>query len=115
MNKNLIYNTNYLIAFRRSTNSIVLVLIILLILISLPSHRPIEWKRYSISGKAQGTTYSIIYYGKDSLITKEMIDLSLIKIDSSLSLYKSYSNINQFNNSATGIILDKYMLPIIKK
>src|SRR6478609_3026886 len=115
MNKNLIYNTNYLVAFRRSTNSIVLVLIILLILVGLSSYRPIEWKRYSISGKAQGTTYSIIFYGKDSLITKEMIDLSLMKIDSSLSLYKTYSIVNQFNNSATGIVLDKYMLPVIKK
>ena len=35
----------------------------------------------------------------DSLVTKKQIDSILDKIDSSLSLYKPYSLINQFNNS----------------
>ncbi|AOW11397.1 thiamine biosynthesis protein ApbE [Flavobacterium gilvum] len=88
---------------------------IILILIGLTSHRPKEWKRYSIASKAQGTTYSIVYYEKDSVITKEMIAQKLIKLDSSLSLYKTYSHINQFNNSEKGIILDNSLFPVIKK
>lgn len=91
------------------------VVIMFLIFIGLTGHRPIEWKRYHIAGTGQGTTYSIIYYGRDSVVTKGMIDLELMKIDSSMSLYKPYSRINQFNNSTKGIVLDKYLLPIIKK
>lgn len=113
MDKKLIYNIDFFMAFRRLSNSGPL--FFSLILLGLTSHRPIDWKRYNIIGKAQGTTYSIVYYGKDSTITKEMIDLQLMKLDSSLSLYKTYSHINQFNNSTKGIILDKYLLPVIKK
>lgn len=121
MDKKPICFINPLITFRRLSNSglfkasLSIPLIAFLMLIGLTSHRPIEWKRYSISGKAQGTTYSIVYYGRDSVITKEMIDLKLMKLDSSLSLYKTYSHINQFNNSTKGIALDKYLLPVIKK
>jgi thiamine biosynthesis lipoprotein len=115
MGKNLIYNANFIIDFRCLLNSAILGLIILLILTSLTSHHPIEWKRYRIAGTAQGTTYSIIYYGKDSVVTKGMIDLMLMKLDSSLSLYKPYSRINQFNNSTKGVSLDKHLLAVIKK
>jgi thiamine biosynthesis lipoprotein len=115
MGKNLMYNANFIIGFRRLSNGAFLGLIILLILTGLTAHRSIEWKRYHIAGTAQGTTYSIIYYGKDSVVTKGMIDLMLMKLDSSLSLFKPYSRINQFNNSANGIVLDKHLLPVIKK
>ncbi|CAM3741202.1 FAD:protein FMN transferase [Flavobacterium chungbukense] len=84
-------------------------------LICLTSFRPVEWNRYTITGKAQGTTYSIVYYGKDSIITKKKIDEKLMELDSSLSLYKSYSRINQFNNTAKGIVLDDHLLSVIKK
>ncbi|GAA4131876.1 FAD:protein FMN transferase [Flavobacterium chungbukense] len=81
----------------------------------MTSFRPVEWNRYTITGKAQGTTYSIVYYGKDSIITKKKIDEKLMELDSSLSLYKSYSRINQFNNTAKGIVLDDHLLSVIKK
>lgn len=120
MTKEITYNINFLTIIRHISNttfgvSLFSWSIIILIFIGLTSYRPIEWKRYHITGKAQGTTYSIIYYGKDSVITKEIIDLTLTKLDSSLSLYKTYSNVNQFNNSEKGIVLDKYLLPVIKK
>lgn len=83
--------------------------------IGLTSHHPVKWNRYHITGKAQGTTYSIVYYGKDSTVTQKMIDQKLIQLDSSLSLYKSYSKINQFNNAVKGIILDEHLLTVIKK
>ncbi|QNA45351.1 FAD:protein FMN transferase [Lacibacter sediminis] len=74
-----------------------------------------EWNRFNITGTAQGTTFSVIYYGEDSVVTKSMIDSVLISLDSSLSLYKPYSRINQFNNSKSGIVLDKHLLSVIKK
>ena len=89
--------------------------LLFLFLVALAAHRPVEWRRFNITGTAQGTTYSIVYYDKDSVVTKAMIDLELMKLDSSLSLYKPYSRINQFNNSAKGIILDKHLLQVVKK
>lgn len=120
MNKKLLFNTFFLNSFRCISNKRVfrgtlISLILFFILIGLTSHRSLEWERYNITGKAQGTTYSIVYYGKDSVITQEMIDNKLIKLDSSLSLYKTYSHINQFNNSEKGIILDNFLLYVIKK
>lgn len=85
------------------------------IFVCLTSYLPVEWNRYTIKGKAQGTTYNIVYYGKDSVVTKKMIDEKLIQLDSSLSLYKDYSKVNQFNNSAEGILLDEHLLAVIKK
>lgn len=72
-------------------------------------------KKFAINGFAQGTTYQITYYATDSIITKSQIDSILNKIDSSLSLYKSYSLINQFNASASGITVDDHFINIIKK
>lgn len=113
MSKKLIYNTNPLIALL--SKRALIRFIIPLIFIGLTSYCPMKWNRYKITGKAQGTTYSIIYYGKDSVITKEIIEQNLIQLDSSLSLYKTYSQINQFNNSAKGTVLDKHLLAVIKK
>jgi FAD:protein FMN transferase len=90
-------------------------LILLLFFVVLGSHRSVEWKRFAIAGTAQGTTYSIIYYADDSAVTKSLIDSVLMSLDSSLSLYQPYSRINQFNNSAKGIILDHHLVQVVKK
>src|SRR5204862_6236639 len=74
-----------------------------------------ELKKYTITGFAQGTTYSITYYATDSIVIKRQVDSILDKIDSSLSLYKPYSIINQFINSRTGRIIDYNLLNVIKK
>jgi len=74
-----------------------------------------EIKKIQINGTAQGTTYHIIYYAKDSVATKKQIDSILDKIDSSLSLYKSYSLINQFNNSEDGLVVDEHFVNVVKK
>lgn len=72
-------------------------------------------KKIQINGTAQGTTYHITYYAPDSLISKKQIDSILDKIDSSLSLYKPWSLINQFNNSNDGVVVDKHFANVIKK
>ena len=72
-------------------------------------------KKIQIDGFAQGTTYHIIYYATDSIISRNQVDSILNKIDSSLSLYKSYSLINHFNYSNDGIIADKHFIKVVKK
>ena len=68
-----------------------------------------------IAGSAQGTTYHITYYANDSSVTKFQIDSILNKIDSSLSIYKPYSLINQFNNSTGGLVADKHLKKVVDK
>jgi thiamine biosynthesis lipoprotein len=78
-------------------------------------HKQYPPRRITINGFAQGTTYQVTYYAGDSLVTKSQIDSILNKIDSSLSLYKPYSLINQFNASSTGIVVDDHFINVIKK
>lgn len=74
-----------------------------------------ELKKIQINGTAQGTTYHITYYAADSVVKKKQIDSILDKIDSSLSLYKSYSLINRFNNSKEGMEVDEHFMKVVKK
>ena len=71
--------------------------------------------KFQINGTAQGTTYHISYYANDSIITRKQVDSILDQIDSSLSLYKPYSLINQFNSSAIGIAPDIHFKKVVKK
>jgi thiamine biosynthesis lipoprotein len=87
------------------------------LLVILPSFQGFFIRRgpviYSISGQAQGTTYSIKYLAASQLIQKKEIDDLLNQLDSSLSLYQSYSLINAFNASKTGLKLDEHLLEVI--
>lgn len=74
-----------------------------------------ELKKIQLNGTAQGTTYHITYYAADSVVKKKQIDSILNKIDSSLSLYKPYSLINQFNNSKDGLIVDGHFSKVVRK
>ncbi|WP_316841727.1 FAD:protein FMN transferase [Pedobacter gandavensis] len=74
-----------------------------------------DQQQYSIHGYAQGTDYSIKYFANDSLVTKSSIDSILLKIDSSMSLYKSYSQITQFNRSKKGMYIDDHFAAVIRK
>ncbi len=78
--------------------------------------RPVpDLKNIIFNGTAQGTTYHISYFSSDTLIAKKQVDSVLDAIDSSLSLYKPYSLINQFNNSAEGVKADTHLLKVVKK
>ncbi|MEP7375836.1 MAG: FAD:protein FMN transferase [Chitinophagaceae bacterium] len=77
--------------------------------------QPSGFKKIQIDGLAQGTTYHIIYYANDTMVYKRQVDSILDKIDSSLSLYKSYSLINQFNYSRDGVIPDEHFRKVVKK
>jgi FAD:protein FMN transferase len=72
-------------------------------------------KAFHLSGTAQGTTWNITYYARDSVALKSGIDSILSAIDSSLSLYKSYSLIVAFNNSTRGVIADEHLQKVVKR
>ena len=78
---------------------------------STPRHEiRIELERF-----AQGTTWHITYYAADSIVKKQQVDSILIVIDSSLSIYKQYSRIVAFNNSDSGIAIDKHFQRVVEK
>jgi thiamine biosynthesis lipoprotein len=93
----------------------IIFLFFLFILFIQASNSPDYIKKIQINGTAQGTTYHITYYASDSIVTKNQIDSILNKIDSSLSLYKPYSLINQFNNSKRGLIVDEHFIKVVEK
>jgi len=72
-------------------------------------------REFKINGLAQGTSYSISYFAKDSLVTKAQVDHILDQIDSSMSLYKNYSTITKFNQSASGVKLDDHFVRVVKR
>ncbi len=74
-----------------------------------------DQQQYIIHGYAQGTDYSVKYFAKDSIITKSAVDSILMAIDSSMSLYKPYSRINQFNMAQKGIQLDPGFSKVMAK
>lgn len=74
-----------------------------------------ELKQFNIRGFAQGTSYQITYNAEDSSITKAQVTYLLSQLDSSLSIYKPYSLISQFNRSAMGLKADKHLQKVVKK
>lgn len=79
-----------------------------LLLSFFAAHPRTEWRTIQIEGRAQGTTYRVLYYAEDSLVTQGSIDQLLSQIDSSVSLYKPYSLINQFNQTKGSVLMDTH-------
>jgi thiamine biosynthesis lipoprotein len=72
-------------------------------------------QQYVIHGYAQGTDYTIKYNAYKPLVDKQGIDSVLLQIDSSMSLYKPHSLINQFNASDKGCQIDNQFATVIRK
>lgn len=77
------------------------------VLILCASARQSPLQRFELKGFAQGTTYSIIYYAADSIISTAQTDSLLKRFDGSVSLYNPNSLISRFNRSAKGIQIDE--------
>jgi FAD:protein FMN transferase len=69
---------------------------------------------FRISGRAQGTTYSISYMHADSIVSIKEIDSIFRAIDLSLSLYEPKSLINQFNKKGE-VRMDEHMQSVVIK
>ena len=90
-------------------------IICFLSLFSFQTSKSVDLETFRIRGFAQGTSYQIIYYAKEELVNKQQIEQILNSVDSSLSIYKPYSLISQFNDSPTGIIIDKHLQRVVRK
>jgi FAD:protein FMN transferase len=73
-----------------------------------------DWKAYHLSGYAQGTTYHITYYATDSLVSQSEVDNKLTSIDSSFSLYKTYSLISVFNRAQRGAVINRDFEKVVR-
>ncbi len=93
-------------------NSSILCLVVLLFSAFKPKD---ELKLYNLTGVGQGTSYHIKYYAPSKLVSETQIDALLTRIDSSLSIYKPYSLISQFNNSQTGVSMDYHFKKVVKR
>ncbi|MEC3881694.1 FAD:protein FMN transferase [Parapedobacter sp. 10938] len=72
--------------------------------------------RYQLTGYAQGTTYRVVYYASNKVVSNTSIDSVLSVIDSSMSLYKSYSLINKVNGAnGTLRIADQHFLRVLRR
>jgi FAD:protein FMN transferase len=68
-----------------------------------------------LEGRAQGTTYHISYYSKDSLYYKSSIDSLLRKIDSSLSTYLPASIISRMNRNDSRVKADPHFKKVFER
>lgn len=74
-----------------------------------------EQQQYTLRGYAQGTDYSIKYFAESPLVSGAEVDSILLKIDSSMSLYKSYSLISKFNSATKALSIDSHFMRVINK
>ena len=68
---------------------------------------------FTLTGQAQGTTYSIKYIHASAIIEKNEIQHLLSEIDQSLSLYQPTSLISQFNQSHRAVKADYHLLHVV--
>ncbi|WP_183558618.1 FAD:protein FMN transferase [Mucilaginibacter sp. SP1R1] len=88
---------------------------VLLVLLFCAFGRQEHFSRFELSGYAQGTTYSIVYYAPDSLVSQQQTDSLLQRFDRSVSLYQPNSLICRFNRSAKGIRVDEPIRVLIAR
>lgn len=69
---------------------------------------------FTLSGQAQGTTYSIKYVHTSAIIENNDIQALLDDIDQSLSLYKPTSLISQFNQNSRGVKADAHLMNVVR-
>ncbi|RPD50567.1 FAD:protein FMN transferase [Paracnuella aquatica] len=72
-------------------------------------------RRFELRGKAQGTTYSVIYYATDSIVTKGQCDSVFRSLDSALSIYQPYSEINRLNAAKRKFAAGPHLRNVLQK
>ena len=69
---------------------------------------------FTLTGQAQGTTYSIKYIHSSAIIQNQAIQTLLTGIDESLSLYQPTSLISQFNNTIRAVKADAHLTHVVR-
>lgn len=72
-------------------------------------------QKIQLAGFAQGTTWHVTYYAGDSIVKKVQVDSILTRLDSSLSIYKTYSLISRFNRSKKSLVVDEHFAKVTAK
>jgi len=87
-----------------------------ILLLGLLSFKKAELKKVQFNGYAQGTTYSVIYYAEDQIVTQYEVDSLLKAIDLSMSIYIPNSLISKFNEYNTQEIeVDEHFKKVIQE
>lgn len=86
---------------------------ILLLLLVTAGKQPAQKRAWRLSGFAQGTSWHLTYYAADSTIKQHSIDSILLRLDSSLSIYKPWSLISRFNQAPDSIQTDLHLRNVI--
>lgn len=101
------------IIFRTFQSFFIQFIIYILLFSSCSNYDTLEYKKSNlrkvIKGRAQGTTYSIKYFSKDTIVKKD-IDSILNEIDSSMSTWNKESIISKFNAGQDSVLLDKHFI-----
>lgn len=90
------------------------IILIAVLLFTLSGSQP-PIRTFRMEGYAQGTTWHILYFAKDSTIRQDEIDRALEKVDSELSIYKPYSQISRFNNTGSGLRISPDFQTVVSK
>ncbi len=94
-------------------STILIAFVAMLLAFSTPTKVDVPLKHFIVSGRAQGTTYTIKYLYPDSLFLQDKVDSLLLVVDNSLSLYKTTSSISKFNASLRGTPIDIHLLHVV--
>jgi len=86
-------------------------LLVMLSAITVKAQSPIA----SLEGETQGTTYRIKYRDSQQRNLKHSIDSLLAEFDQCLSLYRSDSELSQFNRGMSHRFQRPYFYPVLKK
>lgn len=70
-------------------------------------------KRWNLEGVAQGTTYKIIYFSAEEVLSVVQTKMLFEEVDRSLSLYQPQSLINQFNAAQREISADLHLMRVV--
>lgn len=73
----------------------------------------IHQNTYEISGRAQGTTYTVKYIHSNPVVNKHAIDSIFDVMDQNFSLYKPHSLINSFNHTSRAILISDHFRCLI--
>ncbi len=87
---------------------------ILFLSIVIASCKPQKREYTQLTGFTQGTTYTITFFDSENRNFAESINHILERVDSSMSLYRQNSIINNFNRSEMGIEVDSLLAEVVK-
>lgn len=101
----------------RTKNVIYTIIVLLAVLIVwlLRKNSAENYPKEIISGQTMGTTYRIIYFGKEKEKLKSSIDSLLIEFNNSLNTYLKDSEISKFNNGNEFSFKSPFFLPVLRE